>query len=209
MKKLISFIVILFPLISLAQIEVTLNVNQPPEFGFQISSQEITIVSGASVTLGSDIIVLGGSGEYNYHWSPTATLNDSTVLNPVATPSDTTVYVLTVFDNNGCSFSIDYTVNVKEAVVGVLDVDNEESDLYLILYPNPNDGIFKVQFKGLACENIEFLIIDNSGRKVYNKKILNFTGELTETFKLNLNPGAYFISVYSDNEKLTRQFIIH
>jgi len=53
---------------------------------------------GASVTL-------NGSGGPTYAWSPGTGLSDSTVANPVATPSTTTTYALTV--DNGCGIATD------------------------------------------------------------------------------------------------------
>jgi gliding motility-associated-like protein len=38
----------------------------------------------------------------SFHWSPTSYLNDSTILNPIATPPRTTQYVLSVYDVLGC-----------------------------------------------------------------------------------------------------------
>lgn len=46
-----------------------------------------------------------------YSWSPGNTLSDSTTRNPIAFPSSTTNYTLTVFEN-GCSASDVVTVNV-------------------------------------------------------------------------------------------------
>ncbi len=37
-----------------------------------------------------------------FNWSPTATLSNPNILNPIASPPATTAYVLTVFDNIGC-----------------------------------------------------------------------------------------------------------
>lgn len=38
-----------------------------------------------------------------FNWSPASTLDDPTVLNPIAFPTSTTAYVLTTFDTQGCS----------------------------------------------------------------------------------------------------------
>ena len=38
----------------------------------------------------------------SFNWSPTASLSDPNILNPIASPKNTTAYVLTVFDNIGC-----------------------------------------------------------------------------------------------------------
>jgi hypothetical protein len=49
--------------------------------------------------------VLGGSGNYNYAWTPSSTLNDTTLQNPIATPLESTVYSVTVDDGTNSSSS--------------------------------------------------------------------------------------------------------
>jgi len=57
-----------------------------------------------TVTLGGAPTATGGTGHYSYAWSPKATLNDSTLANPTATPLATTTYYLTVTDLiTGCT----------------------------------------------------------------------------------------------------------
>ena len=46
---------------------------------------------------------LTASGGTNYTWSPGGTLSDSTIFNPVACPTVTTNYTVTVTDANSCS----------------------------------------------------------------------------------------------------------
>ena len=208
MKKL-TLLFLLIPFFIDAQTIVTLNVNQSPEFGFEVSKQDTTIIIGNSIELGSDLVVIGGTGKYQYSWSPTEFLDDSTILNPVATPTDTTIYVLTVFDKNGCNFSVDYTINVRAVGVGVKDIISDESLLKVILYPNPNSGLFKVKLEGFTGDEIKFIVVDNTGRQIQNKTIPYFTGEHTETLQLSLTPGTYFLKVVSKNARLQRQFIIH
>jgi hypothetical protein len=207
--KILTFLILLSPLFLEAQIVIDLNVNQPPEFGFEVSNKDTTIINGSSIVLGNDIVVFGGSGEYQYSWSPAGTLDDSTLIYPFATPTDTTNYILTVFDNNGCSFSIDYKVNVREVGVNVTDIDIEESQLKIILYPNPNNGLFKVHLKGLPEDEIQIKVMDKLGRYIHHKMIRNFTGEQTETLQLKLSSGTYFLEVIAKDSRLQRQFIIH
>ena len=45
---------------------------------------------------------LGATGAVNYQWSPVSTLSDSSVSNPVASPSSPTTYTVTGTDANGC-----------------------------------------------------------------------------------------------------------
>ncbi|MFC2176770.1 gliding motility-associated C-terminal domain-containing protein, partial [Bacteroidota bacterium] len=60
-----------------------------------------TVEVEASAGLGDTIcsetpIELNGESNGTYSWSPSATLSDSSVANPIATPTDTTTYYLTV-----------------------------------------------------------------------------------------------------------------
>lgn len=54
-----------------------------------------------------------GANLKSYSWSPSVTLNDSTISNPVARPFDTTLYIVSLTDNNGCKEKDSIWVNVK------------------------------------------------------------------------------------------------
>lgn len=46
------------------------------------------------------------SGQFNYSWTPSATLNDPIIVNPTATPVATTMYYITAIDSaTGCTVS--------------------------------------------------------------------------------------------------------
>ena len=212
MKKFVFILLFIIPISVFPQVEIILEVNQPPELGYELSKQDTTIEVGDSVTIANDIVIFGGSGEYYYRWAPSETLDDPTLINPVATPADTTIYVLSVTDNNGCNcrdFSMTYTVNVKESSVNTEAIPEDKFPLKVILYPNPNDGLFKVELKGLPADNIFLSVIDNAGRHIYNKNISNFAGKYIETFHLKLASGVYFLEVVVSDRRLKRQFIIN
>ena len=208
MKTLILLIFSAVSIITSAQKIIKLDIKQPPEFGFSVSNQDTTIEKGSTLLLGTDLIVFGGSGVYEYDWSPAATLNDSTLVNPSATPNDTTVYILIVKDTFGCSFSLNYKVNVREKMVNSETVLNPEK-LQAVLFPNPNDGRFKVKLLGIPSKKIDVSIIDISGKVIKKKIIRNFSGEFIETFQIQLVSGMYNLLIESDYETLNRQFIIN
>ena len=62
---------------------------------------------------------------YSVQWSPTIGLNDPTVYNPIATPTETTLYTVTVEDLGGC-------IDTKEVLVTV----NNYIDFGLQLFSN-------------------------------------------------------------------------
>lgn len=72
------------------------------------------------VTAGSDAaICIGGSTQLNagggvvYSWTPSAGLDNPSVFNPIANPTATTTYAVTVTDTNGCSNSDQVVVTVN------------------------------------------------------------------------------------------------
>jgi hypothetical protein len=207
MKKIALVVFAILPILSLAQIEVTLSVNQPPEFGFSLSSHTATIARGSSIILGTDLKVFGGSGDYKYKWTPGSTLSSSTILNPIATPTDTTAYMLNVTDKNGCSFSLFYAVNVR-LPYSTNDQLTEKHKYSADLFPNPNDGKFKLHLTGLPANHVNLIVFTDNGEIVARQDFPDFNGDLTETLNLNLVSGTYLLQIEVENERLIRKFII-
>lgn len=69
---------------------------------------DLTVYAGPDITLdpcGSAALnpsVSGGTEPYTIEWIPSKGLNDPGSLNPIASPTDTTVYTLRVTDASGC-----------------------------------------------------------------------------------------------------------
>ena len=72
------------------------------------AGSDTTICQGVSIEIGGS--PTGPSGS-TYTWNPAANLTDSLVANPVATPTDTTTYVVTV-TNGTCSAQDSITVSL-------------------------------------------------------------------------------------------------
>ncbi|MDB5125477.1 MAG: hypothetical protein JWP94_3606 [Mucilaginibacter sp.] len=83
----------------------TLAVNAKPVITGDFNPPPIC--KGASITLN-----VYAPGNVTYSWTPIAGLSDATAPNPVATPSDTTVYTVKVSSNAECSDIKTVTVNV-------------------------------------------------------------------------------------------------
>lgn len=81
---------------------ISLTVFQPPVIS---TGGNDSICVGESITLSA-------SGGLLYQWSPSATLSNPSISNPVATPANTTTYSLTVQDANGCTSDGQVTVTV-------------------------------------------------------------------------------------------------
>ncbi len=68
-----------------------------------------SVCPGNSAILGGTPPGTGGSGPYTYAWSNAGTLDNPAIGNPIATPTSTTTYVLSLTDNSGC-VAVDTTV---------------------------------------------------------------------------------------------------
>jgi hypothetical protein len=76
-----------------------------------------TICNGSSTTLNGT--ASGGVAPYSFSWTPAGSLSDPNIANPIATPTITTTYTLTVTDFNGCQATsqVIITVNPLPAVL--------------------------------------------------------------------------------------------
>ncbi len=74
-----------------------------------------------------DTFVLGGSPTatnfQTISWTPVATLSSGSVLNPTATPLDTTLYTVTLVDTFGCTFIDSLEITTIQAPVADAGID--------------------------------------------------------------------------------------
>ncbi len=90
---------------------VVVTVAEPP---VAQAGADRAVCPGSSVVLQSR--VEGGRGPYRFSWTPINGLNNPEAPNPIAAPSRTTRYVLTVTDALGCSTSDSVTVRVYPGI---------------------------------------------------------------------------------------------
>ena len=69
--------------------------------------QTYTICNGKSVLLAAQT-----GGNYTYSWQPASTLSDTAIVNPLASPTITTNYIVAITDSNGCNHTQQHKVSV-------------------------------------------------------------------------------------------------
>ncbi|MFZ6050557.1 DUF7948 domain-containing protein [Halocola ammonii] len=78
---------------------------------------ETTVSNDTTICLGQSAQLFAeGGGEYE--WSPTSTLDNPNVANPIATPTDTTEYEVFIVTDEGCEITETVVVNVITNVPG-------------------------------------------------------------------------------------------
>lgn len=88
--------------------------------GFANGQWSLRITDLASQDIGTLYkwsIELPGNSITSYNWTPSTGLNNAGISNPLASPSSTTLYTLTVTDNNGCSAVTTANVSVSSLAV--------------------------------------------------------------------------------------------
>ena len=122
----------------------------------EVSPLTDTILKGQSVQLMATY-----NPTYTYHWTPAAGLDNPEIHNPVASPTETTVYMLTVTDTNGC-------VATRSVTIVVLTLC-EEPFLFIPTGFSPNgDGLndsFRVMGNNIAA--LKLIVYDRWGEKLF------------------------------------------
>jgi hypothetical protein len=80
------------------------------------------------------------------------------------------------------------------------------SDNLILLYPNPNNGIFSINFGNYSPMNTTINVFDLLGEKV--KTIGNVSNNFIKVDLSELNNGAYFLNISSDNKNITKKVFL-
>ena len=88
--------------------DIFVDTIEVAEFSFSLPQNEIVKCSGVPVNLNP-----GGNQNYTYTWSPSSTLNNAGIANPIANPIETTEYCVTI-TNGSCMVDTCVTVLVPD-----------------------------------------------------------------------------------------------
>ncbi len=103
-------------------------------------------------------------------------------------------------------------VSEREAVnVNVEPVSNEDISFVngLSVMPNPNNGVFNLEFSMQGNHETNYGIYDVTGRLVHNKDLGTFSGVYTERVEVaKLAAGVYYLELTADGQTMHRKLII-
>lgn len=196
MKRLITaasiFAGFISPVFSQSVVEMNLAERQNPVF--EVSTNEVALVlpGEAGVTIGADLVITGGSGEYSYRWynSKGDELGDNETLE-ISEPGD---YLVDISDTCDCVQTVSF--NVSPAGIEDVVVENQR------ITPNPTTGV--INFNGIDA--VQLTGVDLSGRLVL---LVDLNGDVFHQADLgNLNEGLYFITITTSNKKTFTEKII-
>jgi subtilisin-like proprotein convertase family protein len=89
-------------------------------------------------------------------------------------------------------------------VLGIPGVD--QSDFAIV--PNPNSGVFSVQYTSPTMGDVAITVHDIRGRKVFENKYTN-TGMFVQNISLNsAETGIYLVTVQDGNKKMVKKIVV-
>lgn len=159
--------------------------------------------SGA-ICPGDSKLLQGNSGAgYTYTWNPGNVVVPSPNTTIYVSPTVTTTYTATVYDNTaggaGCYWSATATVTV-DVCTGIADNTNDGS---LAIYPNPANDVLYIESKQFS-ENVTAELMDITGKVVMTEALRALTTQIDLS---HLPKGIYLVKV-RDHEKLSVRKII-
>jgi gliding motility-associated-like protein len=168
--------------------------NLPGTNQITAASNNVTISKGYSSQLN-----VTGPGLVSYSWSPSTGLSATNVANPVASPSETTVYTVTVTNSSGLSTVLYVTVTV---------VDDYNVTPNNIITPN-GDGIndYWVIDNLDSYPDNEVQIFDKAGRVLYQVKDYQNNWDGTINSNLLAEGTYYYVINFGAGKKIKKGYI--
>lgn len=86
-----------------------------------------------------------------------------------------------------------------------LAVDKNSPEIDFSLFPNPNNGSFKIQLNAATVNGYSLIVTDVTGREVYSADL---SANETQIDIDNASNGTYLMTVVGDNVRITKTIII-
>ncbi|MFN8397277.1 MAG: choice-of-anchor J domain-containing protein [Bacteroidia bacterium] len=136
----------------------------------------------------------GGQPPYTYAWSTGATA-------AVATGIGSAPVGVTVTDAAGCR-----STGVASLIVGTASPRPLAS---VSIVPNPNAGLFRMEWSGAEAGVAEVAIVDMLGRRVWESVIVDLPAAGKLDFDLQGQPrGVYFLQMRTDSGTVVRRVVL-
>ncbi len=111
-------------------------------------------------------------------------------------------YTLEITDEFGCS-SID---SILFILTNVNEINQKNT---LSINPNPGKGIFKVKYHLITLKNSDLLVLDESGKIIWQQYRKNIIGEITEFIDLSsVSSGKYEVCLRTNEGMSCKSFLI-
>jgi gliding motility-associated-like protein len=165
----------------------------------QVDAYDLPVIDAGAdqtITLGESA-QLEATGGTDYEWTPKSGLDDGFISNPLATPLDTTIYVVLAIDSNGCQGMDTVMIFVVEPP------DTTNAPTFTNLFTPNGDGhndTWKITAKA-NCSQCKLAVYNRYGQEVYTDE--NYGDDWEGTFNgKKLPDGTYYYVVSTETGKI-------
>ena len=90
-----------------------------------------------------------------------------------------------------------------------IGIDESLISQTLNIYPNPNDGKFRVEFQLEGLKEVSVRITDVIGKEIYFNELGNVSGQIQETINVSGNAdGIYILQIISNGVSVNRRITL-
>ncbi len=127
----------------------------------------------------------------------------SAAMSPIHIYNGNGTYTVTLTSSGFCGQDVSTQSVSVNCLVGL----NLPSSLSISVYPNPNDGSFKVKFEGLETD-VKMEILNVAGQRVFETKVTE-RGDVEEAIRIKRPAaGTYFLKIMIDDATVTKKIIV-
>jgi hypothetical protein len=166
------------------------------------------------VNMSADTILCGNltlnlsanaEGAVSYLWTPGNATTPTISIDTAGAGLSTRIYTVVAKGANGCTTTAKSTVSFKNCT----GIEEMVGNVRFMLYPNPSNGQFAIEFKSGSREDVNMKVVNSSGATVYVLNSIAINGNMTREFDLrNLARGTYMLVLENNKMQITRQLII-
>ncbi|MDG2139216.1 MAG: T9SS type A sorting domain-containing protein [Flavobacteriales bacterium] len=163
---------------------------------------DLTIATTNVVILlqfGGDLIanILSGDPPFIYQWSTGENIDQ-------ITPASNGEYWVIVTDSNGCVSDTAF-YNVTWVPSSIRDLNLEK----LIVYPNPSQDVFNLEFNSLVNQDLRVRVINILGEEIVKEDLEQFIGKYTKKIDLTTNAkGVYSVEIVTDSGIINKTLLL-
>ena len=170
----------------------SLTVTQPSTLQISTSSTDASNGANGSATA----TVTGGTGPYQYNWTGSQTTSTASGL-------AVGQYTVTVTDASNCTATAIVTVTPT----GITNIAGNITNITLI--PNPAYDQVKVVVSVATAQEVEFRLVDITGKYIYTANESTVQGSVTHQINLSAYAsGIYLVEITAGNEIIRKKLVI-
>jgi PKD repeat protein len=190
---------------SVISAHATLSGCNSPEQSFTITIYPEAVAEFSSMTNGTTVSFFNNSSYADVFVWYFDDGDTSTLPNPVHTYSNNGTYNVMLAVSGYCAG--DYVIH--PVTVSTVDTQTPDWIESFNLFPNPNNGLFNLEMRGLAQDKLEFTLLNAEGQSVSRETLDFHTGALARTFDYrHLPAGVYKLNIGTDKGAFFAKVIV-